>query len=78
MVKNVTKIDIKTPELWTAGELESTKWNFKGLNLTESHVTEDEFKKITIYDTSKEAWEIIDMGYKGTTTIKNSKIQRQT
>ena len=41
-------------------------------------MTEDEFKKIATCETSKEAWEILEVVYEGTNTVKNSKIQRLT
>ena len=53
-----TKIDIKPFESWTVGELESAKWNSKRLNLIQSHVKEDEFKKIATRESTKEVWKI--------------------
>ena len=78
MVENVTNIDIKPSESWITGELESVTWNSKRLNLIQSHVTKEKFKKIATCDTSKEAWKILKVVYEGTNTVKNSKIQHLT
>lgn len=41
-------------------------------------MTEEEFKKIATYKTSKEAWDILEVVYESIDTVKNSKIQLLT
>ena len=74
-VDNVVRTTIKPVDRWSKDEIELAKWNSKDLNAIQSHVTEDEFKKIATCETSKEALEILEVIYEGTNTVKNSKIQ---
>ena len=48
------------------------------MNALFSVVTNEEFKKISSTETSKEAWTILQINYKGTKDIKDSKLQRLT
>ena len=41
-------------------------------------VTNEEFKKISLTKTTKEAWTIIQTTYEGTKAVKDSKLQRLT
>ena len=43
-----------------------------------SAVTNEEFKKISLIETAKEAWTILQTTYEGTKVVKNSKLQRLT
>ena len=54
--------------------------NFKSrvLNALFSAVTNEEFKKISSTETTKEAWTILQTTYEGTKAVKDSKLQRLT
>ena len=43
-----------------------------------SVVTNEEFKKISSTETTKEAWTILQTTYEGTKAVKDSKLQRLT
>ena len=53
-------------------------FNSGTLNALFSAVTNEEFKKISSTETTKEAWTILLTTYEGTKAIKNSKFQRLT
>ena len=48
------------------------------MNALFSAVTNEEFKKISSIETTKEAWTILQTTYAGTKAIKDSKLQRIT
>ena len=48
------------------------------MNALFSEVTNEEFKKISLTETAKEAWTILQTTYEGTKAIKDSKLQRLT
>ena len=48
------------------------------MNALFSAVTNDEFKKISSTETTKEAWTILQTTYDGTKAVKDSKLQRLT
>ena len=53
-------------------------FNSGTLNALFSAVTNEEFKKISSTETTKEAWTILLTTYEGTKAVKNSKFQRLT
>ena len=53
-------------------------FNSRALNALFSVVTNEEFKKISSTETTKEAWTILQKTYKGTKVVKDSKLQRLT
>ena len=53
-------------------------FNSRALNALFSVVTNEEFKKISSIETTKEAWIIFQTTYEGTKVVKNSKLQRLT
>ena len=53
-------------------------FNNRALNVLFSAVTNEEFKKISSTETTKEAWSILQTTYKGTKAIKDSMLQRLT
>ena len=53
-------------------------FNNRALNALFNTITNEEFKKISSTETTKEAWTILQTTYKGTTAIKDSKLQRLT
>ena len=48
------------------------------MNALFSAVTNEEFKKISLNETTKEAWTILQTTYEGTKVVKDSKLQRLT
>ena len=63
---------------WDDAKIKATNFNSKILNALFSVVTNEEFKKISSTETTKEAWTILQTTYEGTKAIKDSKIQRLT
>ena len=53
-------------------------FNSKALNALFSAVTNEEFKKISLTKTTKEALTILQTTYEGTKAVKDSKFQRLT
>ena len=51
---------------------------FRSLSALFSVVTNEEFKKISSAETTKEAWTILQITYERTKTVKDSKLQRLT
>ena len=49
-------------------------FNSRALNALFSAVTNEEFKKISSSETTKEAWTILQKAYEGTKVVKDSKI----
>ena len=56
----------------------SVNFNSKALNVLFSVVINEEFKKISSTEITKEAWTIIQTTYEGTKAVKDSKFQRLT
>ena len=55
-----------------------TNFNSRALNALFSAVINDEFKKISFTETTKEAWTILQTTYEGTKAVKDSKFQKLT
>ena len=53
-------------------------FNSRALNAFFSGITNEEFKKISSTETTKEAWTILQTTYEGTKVVKDSKFQRLT
>ena len=53
-------------------------FNSRALNVIFSAVTNEKFKKISLTETTKEVWTILQTTYEGTKVVKNSKLQRLT
>ena len=56
----------------------SRRQNFssRALNVLFSAITNEEFKKISSTETTKEAWTILQTTHEGTKAVKDSKLQR--
>ena len=63
---------------WDDAKIKVANFNSKALNALLSAVTNEEFKKISSTETTKEAWTILQTTYEGTKAVKNSKFQRLT
>ena len=59
-------------------KIKVANFNSRALNTLFSAVTNEEFKKISSFETIKEAWTILQTTYKGTKVVKDSKFQRLT
>ena len=59
-------------------KFKATNFNSRALNALFSTVTNEEFKKISSTETTKEAWTILQTTYEGTKAVKDSKLQRLT
>ena len=53
-------------------------FNSRALNALLNAVTNEEFKKISLTETAKEVWTILQITYEGTKAVKDSKLQRLT
>ena len=62
----------ETPANWDEAKIKAANFNSKALNALFSAVTNKEFKKISSYETTKEAWTILQTTYKGTKAVKDS------
>ena len=63
---------------WDDAKIKVANFNGGALNALFSAITNEEFKKISSTETIKEAWTILQTTYKGTKTVKDSKLQRPT
>ena len=66
------------PVNWDNAKINAANFNSTALNALFSAVINEEFKKISSTETTKEAWTILQTTYEGTKAIKDSKIQRLT
>ena len=69
---------IKAPADWDDAKIKAANFNSKALNALFNAVTNEEFKKISSTETTKEAWTILQTTYEGTKAVKDSKLQRLT
>ena len=69
---------IEAPADWDDAKIKAKNFNSKALNALFNVVTNEEFKKISSTETAKEARTILQTTYKGTKTVKDSKLQRLT
>ena len=68
----------ETPADWDDAKIKAANFNSRALNVLFSVVTNEEFKKISLTETAKEAWTILQTTYEGTKAFKDSKFQRVT
>ena len=66
------------PADWDDAKIKAANFNSRALNVLFSAVTNEEFKKISLTETIKEAWTILQTTYEGTKAVKDSKFQRVT
>ncbi|KAG2720351.1 hypothetical protein I3760_02G031800 [Carya illinoinensis] len=65
-------------DAWTKDEINNFNLNSKGLNAIFMAVSSEEFKRISMCEIAKEAWDILDVTHEGTIIVKNSKLQMLT
>ena len=67
----------KAPADWDDAKIKAANFNSRALNAlfgaTFNAITNEEFKKISSIETTKEAWTILQTTYEGTKAIKDSK-----
>ena len=68
----------EVPADWDNAKIKVENFNSRALNAFFSVVTNEEFKKISSIETTKEAWTILQKTYEGIKVVKNSKLQRLT
>ena len=68
----------EAPADWDEVKIKAANFNSRALNALFSAVTNEEFKKISSTETTKEAWTILQTTYEGTKAVKDSKLQRFT
>ena len=68
----------EAPADWDDAKIKAANFNSKALNALFSAVMNEEFKKISCTETTKEAWTILQTTYEGTKAVKNLKLQRLT
>ena len=68
----------EAPVDWDDAKIKAANFNNRVLNSLFSVVTNEEFKKISSTETTKEAWTILQTTYEGTKAVKDSKLQRLT
>ncbi|XP_012856995.1 PREDICTED: uncharacterized protein LOC105976262 [Erythranthe guttata] len=76
MVKGEDKVEVFKPEAdWNDGEILLANYNSRALNAIFSGVDDNQFKLITSCESAKRAWEILQVTYEGTSTVRTSKLQ---
>ena len=68
----------EAPTDWDDAKIKAANFNSRVLNVLFSVVTNEEFKKISSTETTKEACTILQTTYEGTKAVKDSKFQRFT
>ena len=66
----------EVPANWDDVKIKAVNFNSRALNALFSAVMNEEFKKISSTETTKEAWTILQTTYEGTKAIKDSKLHR--
>ena len=69
---------IEAPANWDDAKIKAENFNSRALNALFSTVTNEESKKISSTETTKEAWTILQTTYEDTKAVKDSKLQRLT
>ncbi|XP_012840836.1 PREDICTED: uncharacterized protein LOC105961139 [Erythranthe guttata] len=76
MVKGEDKEEVFKPEAdWSDGEILLANYNSRALNAIFSGVDDNQFKLIASCESAKRAWEILQVTYEGTSTVRTSKLQ---
>ena len=63
---------------WDDAKIKAANFNSRALNALFSAVINEEFKKISSIETTKEAWTILQPTYEGTKVVNDLKLQRLT
>ena len=68
----------EAPVDWDEAKIKAVNFNSRTLNALFNAVINEEFKKISLTKTAKEAWTILQIIYERTKAVKDSKLQRHT
>lgn len=63
---------------WTKDKLVDYNWNSKGSHVIFIFVSSEQFKCMSMCETCKEAWDILETIHKKIMILKNSKLQMLT
>ena len=66
------------PSKWTATDKALRANDEKALNVIVCAMIQEEYKKIMTCNTAKQAWDLLETTYEGTTIVKRSKLQMLT
>ena len=66
----------EAPVDWDDAKIVEANFNSGALNALFNAVTNEEFKKISLMETAKEAWTVLQTTYERTKAVKDSKLQR--
>ncbi|KAI3450426.1 hypothetical protein Pfo_007091 [Paulownia fortunei] len=69
------EVILKPEDLWTALDNELASCNSKALNVIFNAVDSNQFRLIATCETAKEVWDILQVAYEGTTSVRLSKLQ---
>ena len=58
---------------WDDAKIKAANFKSRALNALFNAITNEEFKKISSTETTKEAWTILQTTYEGTKAVKDSK-----
>ncbi|XP_022843115.1 uncharacterized protein LOC111366633 [Olea europaea var. sylvestris] len=61
--------------LWIKDELAACNWNSKGIHALFMALSPEEFRRVSMCETAKEVWDILETTHEGTKIVKNSKLQ---
>ena len=64
----------EAPVDWNDAKIKVANLNGRALNALFDAITNEEFKKISSTETTKEAWTILQTTYEGTKAVKDSKL----
>ncbi|XP_022883334.1 uncharacterized protein LOC111400128 [Olea europaea var. sylvestris] len=68
-------VNLTDISLWTKDEIAECNWNSKGLHALFMAVSPEEFRRVSMCETAKEVWDILETIHEETKTVKNSKLQ---
>lgn len=68
-------INLTDISLWTKDELAACNWNSKGIHALFMALSPEEFRRVSMCETAKEVWDILETTHEGTKIVKNSKLQ---
>ncbi|XP_019097424.1 PREDICTED: uncharacterized protein LOC109131194 [Camelina sativa] len=71
-IKDESGVEVAKPEKdWTNDELKKSKYNARALSAIHNNVGRNQFELIQGCETAKEAWDILQTHFEGTTKVKN-------
>ena len=68
----------EVPADWDDAKIKAANFNNRALNALFSVIINEEFKKISSTETTREAWTILQITYEGTKAVKDLKFQKLT